>query len=139
MSYQPVEKSPDADEGKEFELGEDSVTDVEGCSRDSNDAFFLGWKRRHCGRIPHIRDLYNKARDANVPLVVSLHMLVLNLILSVVLVSQLWRGSQCGPTKAKLDSQLAPGELLWSQFPISAKFVIFPVCESLFYSQGLTV
>lgn len=111
MSYHAVNNIPDGEEVKEIPLNEDSETDIEGCSRDSEDTLFLGFKRKHIGKIP-VRDLYRKACKANVPLVVSLHLLVLNVVLSVALVSQLWRGSHlCEP---KADSSFAPGELLWS-------------------------
>lgn len=113
MSYQPVQNTPDGDEVKDVHLGEDSETETEGCSRDSEDTLFLGFKRKHFGKIP-IQGLYRKAREANVPLLVSLHLLVLNLILSVVLVSHLRSASQCGSAKLK-DPNFAPGELLWSQ------------------------
>lgn len=113
MSYHPVQNIGGGEEIKEIPLNEDSETDIEGCSRDSEDTLFLGFKRKHIGRIP-IRDLYKKACDSNVPLVVSLHLLVLNVILSVALIAQLWRGSHlCDPGK-KADSGFAPGELLWS-------------------------
>lgn len=97
---------------KQVQLSEDSETDIEG-SRASEDTIFLGFKRKHIGKIP-IGELYRKACKANVPLVVSLHLLVFNLILSLALVSQLWRGSHlCGPTRLKGDSEFAPGELQW--------------------------
>lgn len=115
MSYQPVQDSRNANGSKAVELEEDSETDVGGYSRGSEDTFFLGWKRKGFGKIP-IRDLYKVVCEANVPLVVSLHFLVLNIILSIALVSQLWRGSQYGPTRVQSDAQFAPGELLWSQF-----------------------
>lgn len=120
MSYQPVQNISDADETKVVELGEDSETDIEGCSRNSEDTLFLGWKARGLGRI-YIHDLYKKACEANIPLVVSLHLLILNIILSIAMISQLWRGTQCS-SEAKQDSQFAPGELLWSQYIPSLLF-----------------
>ncbi|CAN8097620.1 unnamed protein product [Discula destructiva] len=113
MSYQPVHDKLDGDEVKEVSLGEDSETDVEGSLRGSEDTLFLGFKRKHIEKIS-IRDLYRKAREANVPLVLSLHLLVLNLILSVVLIAQLWKGGECEAAKSKADSGFAPGELMWT-------------------------
>lgn len=116
MSYQPVQGSSDTDRVKTVELGEDSETDVEGFSRTSEDTLLLGWKSMDLRRI-RVRDLYRKACEANVPLVVSFHLLILNVILAVALLSQLWRGTRC-ESKAKHDSQFAPGELLWSQYSL---------------------
>lgn len=109
MSYQPVPNNSNADGTKIIELGEDSETDVEGRSRNSED-----WKPRGIGRI-NIQDFYKKACEANIPLVVSLHLLLFNVILSIFMILQLWRGLQCS-SEAKPNSQFAPGELLWSQY-----------------------
>lgn len=114
MSYQPVQNNPDADEIKVVELGEDSETEIDGCSRNSEDTLFLGWKPRGIGKI-YIQDLYKKACEANIPVVISLHLLIFNIVLSIALISQLWRGDSCN-SKAKNDSKFAPGELLWSQY-----------------------
>lgn len=130
MSYQPVQNNPNADDIKVVELGEDSETEVDGCSRNSEDTLFLSWKTRGLGKNC-IRDLYKKACKANIPVVISLHLLIFNVILFVALISQQWRGTQCG-SKAKNDSQFAPGELLWSQYNLHACFIEDNLSESTY-------
>ncbi|KAF3769721.1 hypothetical protein M406DRAFT_348851 [Cryphonectria parasitica EP155] len=112
MSYQPIQQETQMAEAKEIELGDGSETDIEGHPADSEASLFLAWKRRNLISDP-AQGLYKKMMQANVPVIVSLHFLVFNIILSIALGSLLFKFSSSSPG-VKADSKLAPGELLYS-------------------------
>lgn len=112
MSYEPVKQQESRVPGvKEIEL-EGSETDIEANPPESEDSFFLGWKRRKPADSPS-QGLYRKAIEANVPVIVSLHFLVLNLILSIALGSLLWKSIESADIKS--EAKFPAGELLYSQ------------------------
>lgn len=111
MSYKTVkQQDSNMNELKEVEL-EGSETDIEANPPDSEDSYFLGWKRRYLPDNP-AQNLYRKALRADVPFIVSLHLLAFNLILSIALGSLVWKS--WGPANSKSDGKFAAGELLYS-------------------------
>lgn len=113
MSYEPIEQPDSANpELKDIDL-EGSETDIEANPPGSEDSYFLGWKRRGFTENK-VQTLYKKALRANIPVIVSLHLLVFNLILSIALSSLLWK-SYGTTTCKKSSTEFAPGELLYSK------------------------
>lgn len=114
MSYEPVEQPDTAiPELKEIDL-EGSETDIEANPPGSEDSYFLGWKGRSFTENK-VQTFYKKALRANIPAIVSLHLLIFNLILSIALGSLLWK-SYGTTTCKKSCTEFAPGELMYSEY-----------------------
>lgn len=113
MSYEPI-KQPESDltELKEIEL-EGSETDVEANPAESEGRLLLRWKRDAVVDGGTGQSLYQRALKANIPVVISLHLLAFNFILSVALGTLLWRA--CGTSGSGTKGQFAPGELMYSE------------------------
>lgn len=90
-------------EAKEVELGDGSETDIE-CNPAESEENLAG---------SPAKGLFRKALQADVPVIVSLHFLVLNVILSIALGALLFKFTP--PAEAEADAHLAPGELLYSE------------------------
>lgn len=99
-------------EAKEVELGDGSETDIECNPAESEDSLLPNWKHQNLAGSP-AKGLFRKALQADVPVIVSLHFLVLNVILSIALGALLFKFTP--PAKAEADAHLAPGELLYSE------------------------
>lgn len=117
MSYIPVEqKTPSGDVvvTKEVELDEGSETDIEtSTGAESEESSLLNWKRQNHLPVPG-QSLYHKILEAKAPLIVSIHFLILNLILSIALGSLLFKNSISQPAAPPAGTH-PPGELLYSQ------------------------
>lgn len=134
MSYEPVKQQESSAAGvKEVEL-EGSETDIEANPPDSEDSFFLGWKRRKPADSSP-QGLYHKAIEANVPVIVSLHFLVLNLILSIALGSLLWKSIESVDGKSEL--KLPAGELLYSQSSLLTNTLYVSFCIELLRTKPI--
>lgn len=118
MSYIPVKQAIPAEDvvgtKDEIELGEGSETDIEGGQGvGSEESSLLNWKRQSRLPIPS-QSLFHKIVEAKVPLIVSIHFLVFNLILSIALGSLLFKNSALQPA-ANTSETHPPGEFLYSQ------------------------
>lgn len=128
MSYLPVKQGLPSEEvvsaTKEVDLGEGSETDIEigdspgRADEPEESSSILNWKRLgHLSIIP-TQSLFQKMVEAKVPLIVSVHFLVFNLILAIALGSLLINNSTVAQQQqpaAKLAGTHPPGELLYSQ------------------------
>lgn len=119
MSYLPVTLgkqaalADDVTGTKEVELGEGSETDIEASpGADSEESSLLNWKRQIHLPTP-TQSLFQKVLEAKVPLIISIHFLVFNLILSIALGSLLFKNSALQP--ADSTDTHPPGELLYSK------------------------
>lgn len=92
---------------------EGSETDIEANPPESEDSYFLGWKRRNLADNP-AQNLLKKALKANVPFIVSLHLLVFNLTLSIALGSLVWKSWGSANSGSPPSKDFAAGELLYS-------------------------
>lgn len=126
MTYQPVKQDINyTADTKEVELGDSSETDVEGGNVSENASLFSRDEDRsaHGGNNKNM-SLYKRALQANVPVIVSLHLLVFNAVLALALGSLLFKfNAKSEEGSGKAEAEFAPGELLYSESYV-AGFVV---------------
>lgn len=116
MSYVRVHQEASVEDvvgTKEVELGGVNETDIEASpGTESEESSLLNWKYRNHSSI-HAQSMFQKIFETNVPLIISVHFLVFNLILSIALGSLLFKNFAL-QSVASIDTH-PPGELLYSQ------------------------